>query len=249
MPVLTHPCTLAWHVAERILLARPPPLLPFFPAAKLSWHSAGVEVGVYIDKTHTPAPSKAASNSQFEVMLDPHELESNFCDMLLQVVGSQQGITGVHVDSVQRGGVPVEVVTAALASGWQGLQELHSRMKPYLDQVSVDECLCSADDGHSALGGQLCAWKSPLVLLMIDILTWKNRCAHAIALQTASAPKALECSQQDSIRLPSKRLEHSVLLFAAGEWMATLQLNTCGAGLLSGSQLHTAMLLCYSTRD
>ena len=130
-----------------------------------------MEVAVFIDNTHPRAPSEA-SDSQFEVMLDPRELESNFCDMLLQVVGSEQGITGVHVDSVQRGGVPVGVVTAALASGWQGLQEQHCRMKPYLDQVSLDECLCSVGDGHGDMGGQSCIWTSSFPVLMIDILTW-----------------------------------------------------------------------------
>ena len=114
-----------------------------------------MEVAVFIDSTHPSAMSKASS-SQFEVMVDPHELESNFCDMLLQVVGSQQGITGVHVGSVQRGGVPLGAMTAALASGWQGLQQQHSRMKPHIDQVSLDKCLCSVGDGHVDLGGQPC---------------------------------------------------------------------------------------------
>ena len=112
-----------------------------------------MEVAIFIDTTHPPAPSEASnSNSQFEVMLDPRELESNFCDMLLQVVGSEQGITGVHVDSVQRGGVPAGVVAAALASGWQGLQHQHRQMKPYLDQVSLDGCLCSVSDEHHEHG-------------------------------------------------------------------------------------------------
>ena len=95
-----------------------------------------MEVAVFMDNTHPPAASQQASSSrQYEVMLDPHELESILCDLLLQVVGSGQGITGVHVDSVQRGGVPVGVLTAALASAWQGLQEQHSSIKPCLDQV------------------------------------------------------------------------------------------------------------------
>lgn len=125
-----------------------------------------MEVAVYIDNTYPPAPSEACS-SQYEVMLDPHELESNFCDMLLQVVGSEQGITGVHVDSVQRGGVPVGVMTAALASGWQGLQEHRNRMKPCLDQVSLERYLCSEGDENFDMGGQLCAWTSPFCLLLI----------------------------------------------------------------------------------
>ena len=145
-----------------------------------------MEVAVYID-TQPPVAGKGSS-THFEVMLDPNELESNFCDMLMQVVGSRHGITGVHVDSVQRGGVPVGVVTAALATGWQGLQEQHSKMKPYLDQVSLDERLCSTGNGHSAMGGQPRTWTSLSALLIMNILTCWGVCAHVtVALQTAFA--------------------------------------------------------------
>ena len=106
-----------------------------------------MEAAVFIDSTHGPAQNEGSS-SQFEVMLDPHDLESNFSDMLLQVVGSEQGITGVHVDSVQRGGVPLGVLTSALASGWQGVKEQHSKMKPCVDQVRFSlATLCCLHDG------------------------------------------------------------------------------------------------------
>ena len=82
-----------------------------------------------------PAVQQAADDSQFEVLMDPNELESNFSDMLLQVVGTQQGVTGVHVESVQRGGVPFGVLTSALTTGWHGVQEQHRNMLPCIDQV------------------------------------------------------------------------------------------------------------------
>ena len=58
-------------------------------------------------------------------------------DLLLQLVGTEEGITGLHVESLQKGGVPFEVVTAALSSGWQGLQEQHSKLAHIKAQVSM----------------------------------------------------------------------------------------------------------------
>lgn len=82
------------------------------------------------------AAQHAAGDVQFEVLMDPNELESTFSDMLLQVAGTQQGVTGVHVESVQRGGVPFGVLANALKIGWHGLKEQHSNMMPCIDQVS-----------------------------------------------------------------------------------------------------------------
>ncbi|KAL3159491.1 hypothetical protein ABBQ38_009910 [Trebouxia sp. C0009 RCD-2024] len=98
-------------------------------------HVAGMEVAVFTDSPHSAMDGKAGS-SQFEVVLDPNELESNFSDVLVQVVATQQGITALHVDSVQRGGVPVGVLTSALAAGWEGVQAQHGRMKACIDQIA-----------------------------------------------------------------------------------------------------------------
>ena len=77
-----------------------------------------------------------ADSSQFEVVVDPHELESNFSDMLLQVVGTPQGITSMHAESGRAGGVPHGVLTSALATGWQGLKQQHHRMAACIEQVT-----------------------------------------------------------------------------------------------------------------
>ena len=44
-------------------------------------------------------------------------------DLLLQVMATQQGITGLHAAALQRGGVALEVVSCALSYGWQNLQQ------------------------------------------------------------------------------------------------------------------------------
>ena len=76
-----------------------------------------------------------------EVVVDPQELESTHCDMLLQVVGTDKGLTGLLAEAAQKcrgpqGGVPYEAVLAALSAGWGGLQEQHSRMQEVRAQVS-----------------------------------------------------------------------------------------------------------------
>ncbi len=73
----------------------------------------------------------------YEIVVDPQEAESSVSDLLLQLVGTEEGITGLHVESLQKGGVPFEVVTAALSSGWQGLQEQHSKLADIKAQVSM----------------------------------------------------------------------------------------------------------------
>lgn len=113
-------------------------------AAKSGWASAGMEVAVFTDSPHSAMDGKAGS-SQFEVVLDPNELESNFSDVLVQVVATQQGITALHVDSVQRGGVPVGVLTSALAAGWEGVQAQHGRMKACIDQVGANTMLLTSN--------------------------------------------------------------------------------------------------------
>lgn len=99
-----------------------------------------MEVAVFTDSPHSAMNGKAGSK-QFEVVLDPNELESNMSDVLLQVVATQQGITALHVDSVQRGGVPVGVLTSALAAGWEGVQAQHGRMKACIHQVEAETVL------------------------------------------------------------------------------------------------------------
>ena len=104
-------------------------------------HPAGMEVAVFTDSAPSLATGKPGSSQFFEVVLDPNELERNFSDVLLQVVATQQGITALHVDSVQRGGVPLGVLTSALAAGWQGVQAQHGRMKACVDQVGPETAL------------------------------------------------------------------------------------------------------------
>ena len=97
---------------------------------------AGVQVAALTANASQAAlPAQSSDSSQFELLLDPNEMESDFSDMLLQVVGTQLGITGLHVDSVQRGGIRLEVLSSAVALGWHGLQVQHHHMQPCIDQV------------------------------------------------------------------------------------------------------------------
>lgn len=118
-----------------------------------------MEVAVFTDSAHPPAAGKSGSG-QLEVVLDPNELESNFSDVLLQVVATEQGITTLNVDSVQRGGVALGALTSALAAGWQGVQGQHANMKPCIHQVGVDthtQCCCCKSLVHVRSGDPLCS--------------------------------------------------------------------------------------------
>ena len=84
-----------------------------------------------------PSTDSEQDSSLYEIVVDPQEAESSVSDLLLQLVGTDEGITGLHVESLQKGGVPFQVVTAALSSGWQGLQEQHSKLADIKAQVSV----------------------------------------------------------------------------------------------------------------
>ncbi|DBB10117.1 hypothetical protein WJX82_000225 [Trebouxia sp. C0006] len=83
-----------------------------------------------------PSTDSEQDSSLYEIVVDPQEAESSVSDLLLQLVGTDEGITGLHVESLQKGGVPFQVVTAALSSGWQGLQEQHSKLADIKAQVA-----------------------------------------------------------------------------------------------------------------
>lgn len=106
---------------------------------------AGTQVAAFVSKGHLHAldwhPTASQTDSEpnsnsYEIVVDPQEVESSFSDMLLQVVGTKQGITGLHVDTVQKGGVPFEVVASALAAAWQSLQQQHRKMTEIRNKVS-----------------------------------------------------------------------------------------------------------------
>ena len=105
---------------------------------------AGTEVAAFTSlghplmtlKGHATSLSEADSSS-YEILVDPQEIESSFSDMSLQIMGTEQGVTGLNVEALQRGGVPFEVVASALASGWQGLQDQHSKMAGVRAKVSA----------------------------------------------------------------------------------------------------------------
>ena len=120
--------------------------------------TAGTQVAAFTASGHPHAldwhqsdgtPSEQDA-SLYEIVVDPQEAESSVSDLLLQLVGTEEGITGLHVESLQKGGVPFEVVAAALSSGWQGLQEQHSKLADITAQVSMHvvpvKCvLCSGE--------------------------------------------------------------------------------------------------------
>ena len=116
----------------------------------------------------------------YEIVVDPQEAESSVSDLLLQLVGTEEGITGLHVESLQKGGVPFEVVTAALSSGWQGLQEQHSKLADIKAQVSmhVAPVKCVLSRGSY----QVCTVKRVAALLVMIV----------IALQAAAPQAAIE---------------------------------------------------------
>ena len=110
--------------------------------------AAGTQVAAFTARGHPHAldwPQSKRTSSQtdsnlaassHEIIVDPQEAESSVSDLLLQVVGTEEGITGLHVDSRQNGGVPFEVVAAALSSAWHALQEQHAKLAPTRAKVS-----------------------------------------------------------------------------------------------------------------
>ena len=105
-----------------------------------------------------PSTNSEQDASLYEIVVDPQEAESSVSDLLLQLVGTEEGITGLHVESLQKGGVPFQVVTAALSSGWQGLQEQHSKLADIKAQVSmhVVPVKCVLWRSNVYFGGQVC---------------------------------------------------------------------------------------------
>ncbi|KAL0036610.1 hypothetical protein WJX79_002514 [Trebouxia sp. C0005] len=106
---------------------------------------AGMQVAAFTASGHwnqrngTPSSTDSKLDASLhEIVVDPQEAESSVSDLLLQLVGTDEGITGLHMEALQKGGVPFEVVTAALASGWQGLQAQHSQLADVKAQLARD---------------------------------------------------------------------------------------------------------------
>ena len=108
--------------------------------------TAGAEVAAFTEAGHPgnrslPQTDTNPAHSQHEVIVDPEALEGSASDLLMQVLGSDEGITGMHAEALQKGGVPFEVVTNALRHGWRNLQEQHRQRDVEPEAIAGVCCL------------------------------------------------------------------------------------------------------------